>query len=141
MTKRRRFLKMATVGSLVFVLPASVFISVKSAEDIACDLIVDELHYLKLNREGVRKYVQDYLRMDRGLISQLRWRSYYLLNFNSEDSDNIRYLVSYYLLSSDFFINRMDESKTVNYIGINHQYTSACASHFSYSIYSIDNEV
>lgn len=131
---------MAAIGSLVVALPASVFFAVKSAEDIAFNLIKDELHYLKLDEDGVRKYVQDYLRRDNpGLVSQLRWRSYYLLNFSSADSDNIRYLVSYYLLSSNFFINKMDESKTVNYIGLDHQYTSPCSSHFSHRIYSPQN--
>lgn len=140
MIKRRGFLKMAAIGSLIIALPASVFYAVKSAEDIAFDLIKNELHYLKLDEDGLRKYVQDYLRMDNsGFVSQLRWRSYYLLNFNSADSDSIRYLVSYYLLSSDFFINKMDESKTINYIGIDHQYTSACSSHFSNRIYLPQN--
>ena len=96
------------IGGAVLALPASVFLAVKSIEDIAFDLIVNELHYLKLDKDGVKKYVRDYLHRDKpDFLSKLKWRSYYLLNFNSNDSDNVKYLISYYLLSSDFFINKI----------------------------------
>ena len=133
MLKRRKFLELAGIGGALLLLPISVFFAVKSLEDIAVDLITDEFHYLNLDKEGVRKYAQDYLQKDKPSFSSgIKWRSYYVLNFNSNDSDNIKFLVTYYLLSSDFFINRMDESKMVRYMGINHQYTAPCSSHFSF---------
>lgn len=136
MLKRRKFLEIAGIGAAVVLLPISVFLAVKSLEDIAVDLITNEFDYLKLDPDGVRKYVQDYLQKDKpGIASSIKWRSYYVLNFHSKDSDNIKFLVTYYLLSSDFFINKMDESKTVRYMGINHQYTAPCSSHFSYLIF------
>lgn len=133
MLERRRFLKFAGIGGALVLLPISIFLAVKSLEDIAVDLITKEFHYLKLDKDGVRKYAQDYLQKDKpGIAAGIKWRSYYVLNFNSNDSDNIKFLVTYYLLSSDFFMNKMDESKTVSYMGINHQYTAPCSSHFSF---------
>lgn len=126
-------MELAGIGGALALLPISIFFAVKSVEDIAVDLITKEFHYLNLDQEGVRKYAQDYLQKDKpGIAAGIKWRSYYVLNFNSNDSDNIKFLVTYYLLSSDFFINRMDESKTVRYMGINHQYTAPCSSHFSF---------
>lgn len=117
-------------------LPVTVFFAVKSLEDIAVDLITKEFNYLKLDKEGVRKYAQDYLNKDKpGIAAGIKWRSYYLLNFNSSDSDNIKFLLTYYLLSSDFFMNKMDENRIVRYIGINHQYTAPCSSHFSFMLF------
>ncbi|MES2874035.1 MAG: hypothetical protein V4708_09955 [Bacteroidota bacterium] len=136
MLKRRKFLELAGIGGAFLLLPVSIFFAVKSLEDIAVDLIVKEFHYLRLDHEGVKKYVRDYLQKDKpGIAAGLKWRSYYVLNFNSSDSDNIKFLVTYYLLSSDFFINKMDETKEVKYMGINHQYTAPCSSHFSFMIF------
>jgi hypothetical protein len=136
MLKRRRFLKIASLGSLAMALPASAFLVFKSTEDIAYDIIKNELSYLNLDEDGLRQYVSDYLRMDNpNLLGKLKWKSYYVMNFNSNDSNNVRYLVSYYLLCSNFFLNKMDESRPVKYLGINHQYTSPCSSHFSFLIY------
>lgn len=140
MMKRRNFLKIAGIGGALLALPITAFFAAKSVKDIAFDLITGELHYLKLDEEGVRQYVHDYLEMDRpDFLSKLKWKSYYLLNFDSNDSGNVRYLVSYYLLSSDFFLNKMDESKTVRYLGINQKYTSPCSSHFSFFLYPPKN--
>lgn len=136
MLKRRKFLEFIGIGGALVLLPISIFVAVKSLEDIAIDLITQEFHYLKLDPEGVRKYAQDYLQKDKpGIASNIKWRSYYVLNFNANDSDNIKFLVTYYLLSSDFFMNKMDESKTVRYMGINHQYTAPCSSHFSFLLF------
>lgn len=136
MLKRRKFLEFIGIGGALVLLPISIFVAVKSLEDIAVDLITQEFHYLKLDPEGVRKYAQDYLQKDKpGIASNIKWRSYFVLNFNASDSDNIKFLVTYYLLSSDFFMNKMDESKTVRYMGINHQYTAPCSSHFSFMLF------
>jgi hypothetical protein len=136
MLKRRRFLQFAGIGAAVALLPVSLFFAVKSLEDIAVDLITKEFHYLKLDIEGVRKYARDYLQKNPlSIASNIKWKSYYILNFNANDSYNIKALVTYYLLSSDFFMNKMDESKTVKYVGINHQYTAPCSSHFSFILY------
>jgi hypothetical protein len=136
MLKRRKFLELTGIGGALLLLPVTVFFAVKSLEDIAVDLITKEFNYLKLDKEGVRKYAQDYLNKDKpGIAAGIKWRSYYLLNFNSSDSDNIKFLLTYYLLSSDFFMNKMDENRIVRYIGINHQYTAPCSSHFSFMLF------
>lgn len=95
-----------------------------------------ELHYLKLAPGSVVSFVDDYFQaIGNDTVSALKWKVTYYMRLNYKKSDRIRDLIKYYLLSSDFFINKTDESKVVNYLGSYSPYKSPVPNPYSFVIY------
>ena len=137
--KRRKFLLLSglAAGSVVF--PASLYLLSPGVKQYAQLLIERELNYLKLEPGSVSRYVEDYFNATgNNLVSRLKWKTMYYLNFNWEKSDQILELIKYYLLSSDFFINKTDERKTVHYLGLYSPYKSPVPNPFSFALYPAD---
>ena len=131
---RRNFLKLTGItGVAVLALPGFGFVST-SVKEAAVGIIMQELDYLKLDKKGVEQYVEDHYKthyINNSLTSQLKIRSFYFLHVKPEKSYLVKDLVENYLLSTDFFINKMDESKTVKYLGLYDPYTKPCFNPFS----------
>lgn len=99
-------------------------------------MIEKELYYLKLAPGGVAKYVDDYFAATgNDTVSTIKWKVTYYLRLNYEKSDRLRDLIRYFLLSTDFFINKTDESKVVNYLGLYSPYTSPIPNPYSFVLY------
>lgn len=136
MMRRRSFLKLAGLGIVALALPAFGAYST-SVEDAMAGIIHQEFHFLKLDPKGVRQFVADYYKMtgaNRQFSMNLKTKTYYVFNINSERSQLVRTLTNLYLMSTDFFQNRMDESKQVKYLGWYNPHKTPCANPFS-SIY------
>jgi hypothetical protein len=63
-------------------------------------------------------------------------KGYSLFGINSAKSGKVHQLVSAYLLSSDFFQNKMDETRIVKYVGLYDPYTRPCSHPFSHVHYT-----
>lgn len=134
--KRRKFLTFIGVGTGVALIPPTLYLVSPSVKKYAVQLIKNELHYLKLEPEGVEQYVEDYFKADDNKIMvNVRWKTFYYLGITWQKSDQVAELIKYYLLSSNFFINRMDESKPVKYLGMYNPYKSPVPNPYSYILY------
>ncbi len=131
--KRRKFLAVAGMGGLVAAVLSFRFVAT-STEDAVVNRIIKELNFLKLNRDGVVKFVADYT-ATMGKKAKLMLKSYSFMGMNASNSQKINTLLNAYMLSTDFFINGMDESKEVKYIGMYDPYNRPCAHPFSNAYY------
>ncbi len=119
---------------MLIALPSFKFLST-SFEEAAADLIESELHFLKLDKKGIAQYVKDYSRYkNKGY--KLSVRGYAILGVKASKSGKVNQLVSNYLLSTDFFMNKMDEGRVINYVGIYDPYQRPCAHPFSHTQYA-----
>jgi hypothetical protein len=132
--KRRKFLTIAGIGGAVAALASFKFIT-HPFESVARGIIKGELDYLKLDEAGLDKFVADYTKLkDRNY--KLTMKGYSLFGVNSARSGKVHQLVSAYLLSSDFFQNKMDERRVIKYVGLYDPYTRPCSHPFSHVHYS-----
>lgn len=133
---RRKFIALAGVGSGLLIFPSVLYLSSPSLRKYAGELIKEELHYLKLAPGGVEQYIEDYFNASaNNMLTNLKWKSYYYLGIKAENSNQIFELVKYYLLSTDFFIHRMDESRIVHYLGLYNPYKSPVPNPYSFVLY------
>lgn len=136
MMKRRRFLKMTGLTAGGLLIPGALYVTQGSAKKYAVLLIERELDYLKLETGSVARYVDDCFKAAAEKTSErLKWKTFYYLRVSWRKSDQLQELIKYYLLSSDFFINKMDESKPVKYLGLYSPYKSPIPNPFSYILY------
>lgn len=104
-------------------------------------IVKRELHYLKIDPKGLALFSDDYIRYigQFPLLGQQKFRmsiaGEYLLNKNTQNSTIVEGIVKRFLLSSDFFITRMDESKTVKYLGLHDKNKAPCFNPFSHIYY------
>lgn len=132
--KRRQFITIAAIGGVVSGLASLKFIT-HPFESVAKGIIKSELNYLKLDEDGLDRFVADYSRLkDRNY--KLTMKGYSLFGINSSRSGKVHQLVSAYLLSSDFFQNKMDETRTIKYIGLYDPYSRPCSHPFSHVHYA-----
>lgn len=131
---RRKFLKITGLsGAAILAVPGIGYITT-SVQDAAVGIIKNELHYLHLEEAGIEQFVADYYRnhyINQNFSAKLKIRSYYYFHVKPEKSYMVQELVDNYLLSTDFFLNKMDESREVKYVGLYHPYQRPCAHPFS----------
>jgi hypothetical protein len=134
--QRRKFLTLLGFGvTSAVVLPTVGFASV-TAKEAAVHIIMGEFSYLALEKQGVEQFVDDYLAYDTFTPRlDLKLKSYHLLGIKSNRSSVINSITNKYLLSTDFFMNKMNESKAVKYLGFYNPHKSPCANPFSYIYY------
>ncbi|WEK21221.1 MAG: hypothetical protein P0Y49_08710 [Candidatus Pedobacter colombiensis] len=134
--ERRKFIILTGVGVGMSIIPASLYFMESGLKKYVTLILRRELFYLKLESEGVSRYVDDYFKATRNdMVSTLKWKILYYSNSNWKKSDRIGNLIKYYLLSSDFFINKTDESKLVNYLGLFNSYKSPVPNPYSFVLY------
>ncbi|WP_205499834.1 twin-arginine translocation signal domain-containing protein [Rufibacter psychrotolerans] len=131
---RRNFLRVTSLaGAATIALPSLGYMTT-SLKDAAVGVIINELNYLTLDRAGVEQFVDDYLRghyINSSLKAQFSLISCYYLGGNVTKSLTIPKLVQSYLISTDFFLNKMDERRTIKYINRNMPYKLPCYNPFS----------
>lgn len=138
---RRKFILLAGTGTAVLIVPPALYYVAPEVRQYAVKLIEKELWYLKLEPGSVMKYANDYIAATgNNTVSALKWKMLYYLRFTAEKSDRINDLVKYFLLSTDFFINKMDENKTVHYLGLYSPYHSPVPNPYSFILHPA-NEV
>jgi hypothetical protein len=132
--KRRKFLTIAGIGGALAAVGSLRFFTT-SFEDSAADLIRNELSFLKLDEEGLKKFTTEFGK-DKDRKYKLIVKGYSLFGVDVSKSGKLHNLVSNYLLSSDFFTAGMDESRLVKYVGLYDPYTRPCSHPFSHAYYS-----
>lgn len=127
------------VGTGSVVLPASFYFLSPTIKEYALLLIRRELYYLKIAEGSAEQYIEDYFRSTQNdLLMKVKLKVMYFLRKGPEQSALLFELIKYFLLSSDFFIHKMDESRTVNYLGLYSPYKSPVPNPFSFIIYPPD---
>ncbi|MFC4210491.1 hypothetical protein ACFOWA_04825 [Pedobacter lithocola] len=131
--ERRSFLLLSGVLVGMVAIPPSLYFVSPSIKKYAARLIEKELSYLKLDKEGLNNYINDYFTSGaNNIMANVKWKVLYYGRSNSNNSNNVNDLLRYYLLSTDFFLNQMNVEKTVKYLGIFDPYKSPIANPFSY---------
>lgn len=130
--KRRTFLKLSGLGAAGFLsLPAVAYVST-SVKSGAVGILLNEFKFLKIDEKGVENFVEDFFsKYSYDLTYHMKIKYYSILGITSERSNLIHDLANKYLLSTDFFRNRMDESKLVRYTGLYNPYQMPCSNPFS----------
>jgi len=131
--RRRNFLTLAGLGTVALALPILSTYS-SSVQEAMVGIIHNEFHFLKLDPQGVKRFVADYCRLNglgKQLTMNLKTKTYRLLKVDAEHSNLVRILTHLYLISTDFFQNRMDESREVKYLGLYNPHKTPCANPFS----------
>lgn len=120
----------------MFFIPPSLYFIAPGLKKYATLVLKKELYYLKLEPKGLEKYIEDYFNATgNDTISTLKWKVLYYKNAGWKDSSRISELIKYYLLSSDFFINKTDEGKVVHYLGLFNSYKSPVPNPYSFVLY------
>jgi len=132
---RRKFLVLTGVATGAVIIPASVYFITGSVSEYAVLIIKKQLDYLKLEHGSVEQYVNDYFHNSNNAVMRMKWKSIYYLNISWERSNTLMELIKNFLLSTDFFINKMDESKVVKYLGLYSPYKSPVPNPFAYTLY------
>lgn len=134
--RRRKFLQIAGLGAAAVAVP-SISVYSASLEEATAGIILNQFGYLKINREGLAQFVTDYYKANgsTSLTMQLKTKFYYFFNVDPDRSKLVKDLATSYLLSTDFFQNRMDESKEVKYLGWRDPHKAPCANPFSFLYY------
>jgi hypothetical protein len=123
--KRRTFLISTTVGIVGLV---GLRYGLSKPENAVAKVLYKRLPYLKLDAAGVRKFAADV--STRHVISTFRLSTIDTvgpLYTDASVSPNLKFgsvlrhgedrIVTQYLISSDFFINGADTTRTVHYLG------------------------
>ena len=124
---------MAGLGAAAVALP-SIGAYAVSLNEATAGVILHQFRFLNLDKKGVDQFVQEYYKQEgssRSAFTQLKMKGYYMLNIDSDQSQLVRTITTLYLLSTDFFQNRMDERKLVRFHSIYDPYKTPCANPFS----------
>ncbi|HEX2535947.1 MAG TPA: twin-arginine translocation signal domain-containing protein [Chitinophagaceae bacterium] len=140
--KRRRFLKLAAVGTAAVALPAAGLSSGAFFRKAVAGIIHRDLDYLKHDDETVDKFARDFLGfinnelpMRESFMVRSRVVRRYVSGAKPKSIGALEDFVPRYLLSTDFFQNKMDESRILQYTGFYHQSKKSCGNPFSHLFY------
>jgi len=111
-----------------------------STEEAAAGIIENELKALGIitTRGDIELFVEDYFtehKMKENVTFGLKLKSFYFLGVSSAKSYVVSELIKSFLLSTDFFMNKMDVSKPLKYTGIYSPYKKPCSNPFSFFYY------
>lgn len=110
----------------------------RSFKKILYNILVEDLQGLNVTKESIEQYIQEaelekFWGFTEGKIQFVK--AHYNLPFPLPYSHKYEHfksiIVGTYLLSTDFFINKMDVNKPVNYIAYYNPYKRACYNPFS----------
>lgn len=135
--KRRNFLKIIGAGS---VLAAAGFWGLSSFDSSIKDIILEDTEGLHLKEETIDRFLADakkevfwheYDFTKKGFIVAHTWLGSGFLPYKLKYCHYRSKIVGTFLLSTDFFLNKMDEKKPIQYRGFYNPYKQACSSPFS----------
>lgn len=129
--KRRKFLTIAGIGGAIAAFATGKFFTTTFESSIA-GLVRDELGFLNLDEEGLDRFARDYAKTASRKF-KIIVKGYNLLGIGASQSGKVHHIVSSFLLSSDFFTNKMDEKRVVKYIALFDPYLRPCTHPFARS--------
>lgn len=127
---RRKFLKLTGLGTGALITIPTFGFATTSYEEAVTGILKKEIGYLDLDKKGIEKFIQDFSK-DHDEKYRLKVRAMYLFGIKPDHSYTVNDIVRTYLLSTDFFLNQMNEHKTVHYIGLYNPYVRPCTQPFS----------
>jgi len=140
--KRETFLKI--LGG-VAVLGAVSYIAVPSFEEMLLKVLKADTKGLNIDEKVFTTYLEDYKKENplrfKSSKQQFIQASYifdypFVPNPYKHKYQQFRsLLIGNFLLSTDFFTNKMDLSKKINYVGVYNPHLRPCANPFSYLYY------
>lgn len=140
--KRRNFLKVAGAGTA---LAATGFWSIRSFQTGIKAIILEDTQGLNLKEEELNKFLADakkemfwkkYDFTKKGFILAHTWLGSSYLPYKIKYSQYRSTIVGTFLLSTDYFSNKMAPEKPVQYVAFYNPYKRPCASPFSDLFYS-----
>lgn len=148
MHSRRKFLWYSLLSAGGLVMGAEYVNQMTHFEKVISNILVKGLEGMKVDPSEIEKYARDLTKTKALNISfantQLisMYHTYtiepFLFPFNKRYSRLRRDIVTNFLLSTDFFINKMDEQKEIKYTGAIYDiYRTACANPFSGLYYKV----
>lgn len=139
--KRRKFLTIAGISATALALPVVAINSNAFFKQAVVSVITRQLNYLNLDKKGVEQYAEDLTRemqnfsFERAKKIRVKVGSEYLFPGSLSKMDVEDGFLSNFLLSTDFFTNKMDETMLVKYNGLFHGYKKPCSNPFSHFYY------
>lgn len=126
----------AGTGIGMSLIPPSLYFIAPDVKKYAKKILARELNYLRLEANSIPTFVEEYFQsISNDTISAVKWKILYYKRADTESSDRINDLVKYFLLSTDFFIYKTEEKRTINYLGLFNYYKSPVPNPFSFLIY------
>lgn len=116
--------------------------------DVVDRIVRKELSYLPINEDIFRTFIEDsrkekpfnYYGPEKQWFARFHFMlgsmGAYVLPYRYKYNQYRDEFVAVFLLSTDFFLNKMDESKPIAYMGLYHPYKNACSNPFSSLYYS-----
>lgn len=135
--KRRNFLKLAGAGTA---LAATGLWGINSFHSSVKAMILKDTRGLKLKEEEIDKFLADakaemfwnrYDLTKKGFILAHTWLGSGFLPYKFKYSQYRNTIVGTFLLSTDYFSNRMQAEKPVTYVAFYNPYKRPCGSPFS----------
>lgn len=111
-----------------------------SSKECATDLIMNEFKFLKISKDEVIKYVNEfytYHPVNESKPWQMKIKLHHYFNVKTVRS---LMLVEGFLPATDFFMNKMDENRQINYVGMYNPYKRPCANPFSFIYYPFQQQ-
>ena len=146
--RRRNFLKISSIGAGIAVASPPVIVNTNGFFSVAVKTIVRrELHFLKIHPDALDQFAVEFARYitKRSFITtqKLRFKiaAVYFIRRNSKSSETVNYVAGKFLLSSDFFLHGMDETRVLNFVGMHDMDLAVCANPFSHLYYSADGKL
>jgi hypothetical protein len=135
MNRRRFFWGLAGIGGALAGIGAMV--TPHALEGAVERRILSEFNFLKLEPEGVRRFASEY--SNRLKPAKKRALEFYCLaGLSPRHSRKIHRMMNDFLLSTDFFLNNMDESRTIRYVALNDPQARPCNNPFNNLSYPSD---
>lgn len=145
MANRRKFIKLTIEGVLAL---GAGYIGIKtfsSFKKVIIDILYADLHGMKIREGDIEKFAEhaaannpwEFNERKKKLMATYDPIKWMPLPFKKEYKLYRDEVVRRFLLSTDFFINKMDESKEIKYTGIIWgPYSTPCLNPFSSMFYS-----
>ncbi len=142
MLNRRNFLLYSLAGTGGLLMSFNYISKITNMQQVISDILLENIQGLKIERSDVQKYAQDMIENNALNMSfastqllcvyQMRGAETLLFPFNRKYHQLCTDMTAQFLLSTDFFINKMDEERQIKYSGTIYSiYKRACANPFS----------
>lgn len=142
--KRRKFIQIISGFSLVSIGSYAAF---PTFEEVAKKIIKKATSELKVNDDQIDKFIkeahEEHYWHQFSLLKKEFIKAHYLLEdgivhipYSSKYRQYKNKIIGQFLLSTDFFLNKMDTHKKITYLSFYNPYKSSCGSPFSNLYYN-----
>jgi hypothetical protein len=142
---RRDFIKIISGSGIAI---ATGYLVVTDFYDVVDRLIRKELAYLRISYDVYDKFISE-VRREKAINHFGKKKEWFIgvhftlgefiskiLPYRYKYEQYQNDIIATFLLSTDFFLNNMNENRSIKYIGLYHPYKQACSNPFSANFYS-----